>query len=219
MVERLDCIATLVGAVNKLFPLAAFALAACATSGAPPGEPFQNRDWRVAASNHDRGRLADWRKAFADGLARARAAGHGAAIAAEGALLDPDAAVGEVPIPNGDYRCRVIKLGAKSPGLLDYIAYPPFRCRIRQERGLQGFAKLTGSQRQVGLIFPGDALRQVFLGTLVLGDERRAMQYGRDRERDVAAFVEKVGPNRWRMVVPYPAFESVTDVIELVPAS
>jgi hypothetical protein len=129
------------------------------------------------------------------------------------------ATVGEVPIPNGDYRCRVIKLGARTPGLLDYIAYPPFRCRIRQERGLQGFAKLTGSQRQVGLIFPGDALRQVFLGTLVLGDERRAMQYGRDRERDLAAFVEKVGPNRWRMVMPYPAFESVTDVIELVPAS
>ena len=45
---------------------------------------------------------------------------------------------------------------------------------------LQRFAKLTGSQRYVGLIFPGDAMRQVFLGTLVLGDETRAMQYGQD---------------------------------------
>ena len=83
---------------------------------------------------------------------------------------------------------------------------------------MQGFAKLTGSQRQVGLIFPGDAMRQVFLGTLVLGDEARAMQYGRDPERDVAGFVERIGPNRWRLIMPRPHFESQIDVMELVPA-
>ena len=54
-----------------------------------------------------------------------------------------------------------------------------------------GFAKLGGSQRYVGLIFPGDAMRQVFLGTLVLGDETRAMQYGQDEDRDVAGYVER----------------------------
>ena len=40
-----------------------------------------------------------------------------------------------------------------------------------------------------------------------------------DPDRDVAAFVERIGPARWRMVIPRPAFESKTDVIELVPAS
>jgi Domain of unknown function (DUF4893) len=60
-------------------------------------------------------------------------------------------------------------------------------------------------------------MRQVFLGTLVLGDERRAMQYGRDQERDVAGFVERIGPNRWRMLLPRPHFESQIDVMELVP--
>jgi hypothetical protein len=45
------------------------------------------------------------------------------------------------------------------------------------------------------------------------------MQYGTDPDRDVAAFVERIGPNRWRMVIPSPAFESRTDVIELVPAT
>jgi Domain of unknown function (DUF4893) len=84
---------------------------------------------------------------------------------------------------------------------------------------VQGFAKLTGSQRPVGLIFPGDALRQVFLGTMVLGDETRAMQYGNDPDRDLIGFVERIGPARWRMVFPRPAFESTLDVIELVPAS
>ena len=176
-------------------------------------------EWRVAATGADRLRLRDWRSAFIEALAKARAGGHGAAIAAEGILLDPDAAIGGVPIRNGDYRCRVIKLGAKQSGLLDYVAYPAFDCQIRQERQLQGFAKLSGSQRPVGVIFPGDAIRQVFLGTLVLGDESRAMQYGRDPDRDLAGFVERIGPARWRMVLPRPAFESTLDVIELIPTS
>ena len=179
----------------------------------------QSSEWRVAATGADRQRLRDWRDAFVEALAKARAGGHAAEIAAEGALLDPDAAIDGAPIPNGDYRCRVIKLGAKQPGLPDYVAYPAFNCRIRQQRHLQGFAKLSGSQRPVGVIFPGDAMRQVFLGTLVLGDELRAMQYGRDPDRDVAAFVERIGPARWRMVLPRPAFESTLDVIELIPSS
>jgi hypothetical protein len=175
-------------------------------------------DWRVAATGADRQRLRDWRSSFTEALAKAKAGGHGAEISAEGVLLEPDAAIGG-GIANGDYRCRVIKLGAKRPGLLDYVSYPAFDCRVRQEKQLQGFAKLTGSQRPVGVIFPGDALRQVFLGTLVLGDEKRAMQYGRDPDRDIAAFVEKIGPARWRMVLPRPAFESTLDVIELVPSN
>jgi hypothetical protein len=191
------------------------ALAACAPKAVVTTEAA---DWRTAATASDRERLRDWRAAFVKALEQARAAGHGREIAAEGALLEPDAALGG-PIPNGAYRCRVIKLGAKTPGMLDYIAYPAFACRVQQERNLQGFAKLTGSQRPVGLIFPNDALRQVFLGTLVLGDERRAMQYGNDPDRDVAAFVERIGGARWRMVIPNPAFESTTDVIELVPAN
>ena len=199
---------------------ACFTLAGCNVLTGPReiiGSPTS--EWRVAATGADRQRLRDWRSAFVEALAKARAGGHGAAIAAEGALLDPDAAIGEAAIRNGDYRCRVIKLGAKRPGLLDYVAYPAFNCQIRQQRQLQGFAKLGGSQRPVGVIFSGDALRQVFLGTLVLGDESRAMQNGGDPDRDVAAFVERIGPARWRMVLPRPAFESTLDVIELVPSS
>jgi hypothetical protein len=44
------------------------------------------------------------------------------------------------------------------------------------------------------------------------------MQYGRDRERDVAGYVERIGPKRWRLLMPAPHFESRTDVMELVPA-
>lgn len=200
--------------------LAALGLAISACAVLRPGDSVIEspvRDWRAVATNDDRERLRDWRDAFVSGLRAARAAGHADAIEREGALLEPDAALGGGPIPNGDYRCRVIKLGAKSPGLLDYVAYPAFACRIRQKGDFQAFAKLTGSQRYVGLIFPGDIMRQVFLGTLVLGDEQSAMQYGRDAERNVAGFVERIGPQRWRMLMPRPAFESRIDVLELVP--
>ena len=200
------------------FLLALLSLSACAA--VPSSAPVMNRtarDWRLVATATDRERLRDWRNAFVEGLREARAAGHADEISREGALLNPDAALGGGPIPNANYRCRVIKLGAKGEGLLPYIAYPAFNCRIRQERELQGFAKLTGSQRQVGLIFRSDALRQVFLGTLLLGDETRSMQYGRDEERDVAGFVERIGPSRWRLIMPRPHFESDLDVLELIP--
>ena len=206
--------------MTKALALLALSLCLPACSAMRPGAAVieaPTRDWRAIATQSDRERLRDWRDAFVTGLKVARAAGHSQAIAREGALLEPDAALGGGPIPNGRYRCRVIKLGAKSHGMLDYVAYPAFGCRIRQERDLQGFAKLTGSQRYVGLIFPGDSIRQVFLGTLVLGDEQRAMQYGRDEERDVAGFVERIGPNRWRLLMPRPHFESQIDVLELVP--
>jgi hypothetical protein len=174
-------------------------------------------DWRSTVTSGDRERLREWRDTFASALKTAGAAGHAQAIAAEGSLLEPDAALAGTAVPNGDYRCRVIKLGAKSPDMLEFVAYPAFICRISPEGRLQRFAKMTGSQRYVGLIFPGDALRQVFLGTMVLGDERRAMQYGRDEERNVAGFVERIGPDRWRMLMPRPHFESQIDVLELVP--
>ena len=47
---------------------------------------------------------------------------------------------------------------------------------------------------------------------------RRALQYGQDETRDVAGFVERIGPNRWRLVMPQPHFESQLDVMELVPS-
>jgi hypothetical protein len=195
-----------------LLALTAFLIAGCATT---PRE--QVTDWRVVATKGDRERLRDWRAAFTKGLAQARAAGHAAEIEREGKLLEPDAALGPVPIPNGRYKCRVIKVGAKSAGMLDYVAYPAFDCRIQQEKLLQSLYKLTGSQRHTGLIFPGDPLRQVFLGTMVLGDESGAMQYGRDDERDIAGWIERIGDRRWRMILPYPHYESTLDVVELVP--
>jgi hypothetical protein len=206
--------------MTRFLSLPALLLAAACASMAPNssvvGETTLN--WRAVASQYDRERLRGWRTSFAEALAMARRSGHSAEIAREGALLNPDAAIGGGPIPNGMYRCRVIKVGAKAEGVLDYVAYSGFACRVRPEHGVQGLAKLSGSQRYIGLIYPGDELRQVFLGTLALGDEQRAAQYGVDKDRDIVGYVERIGPKRWRLIMPEPAFESRIDVLELVPA-
>ena len=200
-----------------ILPIALIA-AGCSAVGQPSGlMPRSTTAYRQVISEDDRVRLRDWRTSFEEGLSAARKAGHGAEIDREGPLLDPDSAFPGPAIPNGLYRCRLIKLGARAPGNLVYASYPGFTCRVRQERSLQRLAKLDGSQRYVGLIFPGDAIRNVFLGTLALGDESRVLQYGQDEQRNVAGHDERIGANRWRLVMPQPHFESRLDVMELVP--
>jgi hypothetical protein len=202
-----------------LFLPVLFACIGCTVIEQPSGLlPRWTTSWREAASGEDEIRIRDWRKTFVAALVAANK-GHAAEVSAEGALLQPDAALAFRPLPNGMYRCRVIKLGAKAEGNLDYVSYPPFTCRVRPEHTMQRLTKLSGSQRYVGLLFPPDKLRQIFLGTLVLGDERRALQYGQDVDREVVGFVENIGPNRWRLVMPQPHFESQLDVMELVPTT
>jgi len=202
--------------------LSLFALVACAADVAGPDAAVPAvENWRNVATASDRERLRGWRTAFTEGLARARAGGNGAEVAGEAVLLDPDAALTGVLPPAGDYRCRTIKVGAKSQGLLDYVAYPRFACRIGADAaaGTLTFTKLTGSQRPVGRLFPERDRRMIFLGTIQLGDEQSVLRYGRDRDRDLAGLLERIGERRWRIVFPYPHFESIVDVIELVPAS
>lgn len=172
--------------------------------------------WRETAIEDDRRRLRLWREAFVEALAEARAGGHRAEIAREGALLDPDAAIRGAALPQGNYRCRILKLGSRGEEGLAFVDYPAFRCRVALGvDGLMHLTKLGGSQRPVGRLFAEHDARQIFLGTLQLADERQALRYGRDRERNMAGVVERIGESRWRIVFPYPHFESLLDVLEL----
>lgn len=175
-------------------------------------------DWREVATENDRNRLRHWRDAWTDALAQANRS-NAPAIAAGGALFEPDTALAGAEPPPGDYACRTIKLGSGSLGNgLDYVEYPAFRCRIAREGDRLRFTKLTGSQRPVGTIFPDNGRRMIFLGTLMLGDETQALRYSRDRERDLIGIIERVGDQRWRIVFPRPHYESLLDVIELTPS-
>ena len=205
-----------------LLAVATATLPACAMMNAPTGtisraDAITSGTWRSVATAADRTRIRDWWPAWQAALASARSGGHSAEIAAEGALLEPLAALPNPHLPPGTYRCRTIKLGSQGGGTLSYIAYPYFQCRVDAEQDMFSLTKLTGSQRQVGLIFDDSDRRKIFLGTLALGDEARAMDYGADADRNVAGLVERIGPTRWRIVFPRPAFESIVDVMELVP--
>lgn len=200
--------------------IACACIAGCSKGDRPRTEraPRAAADWRAVATDADRERLRGWRTAWTSAVEKVWASGRGGALAPVGALLEPDRALPTPLPPVGDYRCRTFKLGAKAAGLPDYSVYPWFACRIVAEGEVLGFHKDTGSQRPVGLIFPDGDARGIFLGTLMLGDETAPLQYGQDRARDMAGIVERVGDRRWRLTLPYPAFESTLDVIELVPA-
>ncbi len=180
-------------------------------------EDPQPTDWKLVATSADRERLRGWRDAWTEALAAARGAGQSKAIAAQGALFDPDRALAGARLPAGDYRCRVFKLGAKAPGNRDFSTYPAFRCRVDPEGKLLSLYKIGGSQRPVGLVFDDGSYRQVFLGTMMLGDETKPLDYGHYASRDMAGIIERIGPKRWRLVLPRPQFESLLDVVELVP--
>lgn len=198
--------------------LAAFALvpAGPVAAAAPPAG--QETSWRDVATEQDRARIRGWRSSWMEGLAKARAS-HGAQIAAAGALLDPDAALLQPAPPPGEYRCRTMKIGAQRGGMLDWVSYPEYRCRVAGEGATLSFTRIGGSQRPVGRIYPDGPRRMIFLGSLQLGDERQVLRYGSDSDRDMAGIVERVGERRWRLVFPRPAFESIIDVVELVPDS
>lgn len=172
-------------------------------------------DWRARLSARDRMRLRDWRTAWTVALAKARAGGAGAKIAAEGPLLMPDAGLDAPLPPDGAYRCRTIKLGAQAAGGLDYVAYGAFACTVGGGR----LVKAGGSQRPAGSLHVGDQGRIMFVGGMALGDETGQIDYGRDPDRDVVGVVERIGPARWRLVMPYPRWESLIDIVELVPAN
>ena len=204
---------------------ASLAPSACAAGQEPAGPDLTGPEaacqpaaanWRNTATEDDRRRLRDWREAFEEALEDARGA-NGAEIGREAALLEPDAALRDPTPPPGDYDCRTIKLGTPTDSALTYVAYPVFRCRIGVDGNRVTFTKLNGSQRPIGRLFADNDRRLIFLGTMQLGDERRAYQYGIDRERDLAGILERVGERRWRLVFPYPHFESLLDVIELTP--
>ena len=217
---------------RPLRPLAAAALAAwlaaCASVPPPPPPPPPLpgpggggpvlRDWRSVITAYDRDRLGRLPAAWELALDQANRLPGSGDLSGLGALLDPAAGMTDAAPPPGEYRCRTVKLGAQGGDGLGYVVYGWFACRIeRTSQGLK-FSKLTGSQRPSGLLFPEDARTMVLLGSMALGDEPPATSYGQTPDRDLVGLLERIGPGRWRLALPWPQAESNLDLIELVRA-
>src|SRR5919199_3651180 len=125
--------------------LLALALSACAGQPSGPAAAVPEvTSWRSLATPGDRKRLRDWRSVWVAALAKARVA-NGADVAAEGDLLMPDTpALDGITPPAGEYRCRVLKLGGRTAGMLDFVAYPAFTCRIGAGAGPAASAAPSG---------------------------------------------------------------------------
>ncbi len=175
--------------------------------------------WREQATEADVKRLDDWEKALKTGRDGAINGGHDSDVKKRAPLFENVAAKPDSNIPAGLYNCSITKLDGNPDGGLPYIDYPEFRCRITDMVGRKHFTKLTGSQMTIGWIYEVGRKQSIYLGTLMYGYENALTPYGKTPERDQAAVVQRIGKDRWRMVFPYPYYESQVDVMELTPVN
>jgi len=206
--------------------LTSFCLAGCKPLAAPPVGPAPAPavvvedvpEWQQRAASSDIKRLERLDDAWREALSDARAAGFARQIAAEGRLLQPGAALPSPAPTPGSYTCRVIRLGAAGRGRA-LQSFRPFFCYVGTDGDLLSITKQTGSERPGGYLWPDDrAERLVFLGSVALGTEDMPLPYGEDPARDMIGAFERVGPFRFRLVVPWPRNASKLDVFELTPA-
>src|SRR5690606_36786218 len=130
-------------------------------------------------------------------------------LASLGDLTDPAATWDGVTPHEGAYGCRTVKLGSHcGDSALGYVVYGWFACRIEYTALGLKLTKLSGSQRQAGLLFPENDREMVFLGSMALASEPTARAYGPRPERDMVSVLQRIGESRWRLVTPWPANES-----------
>ena len=176
-------------------------------------------DWRQVASTADASLLGRLDQAWRLGRAEAEEAGFASEVERLAALVDPNAALpGRLQPAPGTYRCRTIKLGRRTEGEgLAYVAYPFFACSVELTPGGDLIlTKTTGSQRTRGLLYPDSDRRLVYVGAQAWGDEADFPDYGRNRERDQVGVLERIGDQRWRLVLPWPKQEAKLELLEIV---
>ena len=205
---------------------AAAIVAGCETRPKPPpgarpsvevGAPLRSEAWKSVATAADEDRLARLGLAWQQALDDARRSNAGE-VRREGKLLLPRSALPRPEPTPGSYNCRLIKLGQATPRSKPYETFKPFFCYVEVEDDLLTIVKQTGSQRPAGRLWPDDdSTRLIFLGSLALGDETVPVAYGDDPKRDMAGALERIGPFRWRLVIPWPQSTSKLDVFELTP--
>ena len=192
-----------------------------ADPAAPPAEGAQGGtdDWRQVASAADASLLGRLDQAWRLARAEAEDAGFASEVERLGALVDPNAALaGRLQPAPGTYRCRTLKLGRRVEGQgLAYVAYPFFACSVELTPGGDLIlTKTTGSQRTRGLLYPDTDRRLVYVGAQAWGDEADFPAYGRNRERDQVGVLERIGDQRWRLVLPWPKQEAKLELLEIV---
>jgi hypothetical protein len=212
---------------SRLACAAVLALCGCVKPTAPPvavavplpAAPATKAEaWQRIASAADIDRIRRTNQAWTVALGEARARGSRSAVAGEGDLLKPAAALARPAPTPGSYNCRLIKLGSTNRRGPAFEKFKPFFCYVEVENNLLTIVKQTGTERPAGRLWEDDnPYRLIYLGSLALGDQQRPRAYGDDPKRDMAGVLERVGPFEWRLVIPWPRGTSKLDVFELTP--
>lgn len=201
------------------------ALGACQTQsrvdlqGRRPSAVVEEQEaWREAATNEDAQALdalaATWSAAL--GQARKR---YARAISAEGDLLRPDAGFARAAPAPGPYRCRAIRLGARSTRARPWAVSRSGFC----------FVGVRGDQLSLTSEIPGTRLggylwdqkdkdRLVFLGAAIPARVRTAPAYGENRASDRSGILQRLDDFRYRLVVPTRQGEEMLIVLDLTAA-
>lgn len=169
-------------------------------------------DWRTIANSRDKAAIDALPARWAAALG-AVAAWRKRAVAAEGALLTPTAALVRPLPPPGRYRCRTLRLAPHRQG--GFEAFQPWFCFIAEDGELTTLTKATGSDRPAGRLWPDGERRLVFLGATPRGPARSPPAYGDNRLTDEIGVFERTGDFQWRLVLL--RGDAGLDVIEFVP--
>lgn len=174
--------------------------------------------WREDASSSDVQRLGQLAESRAKGVLEA-ANGNPADVAAIQSILQAaPVAAGRLA---GTWKCRTMKLGGLTPG----IVYGWFSCRISERDGRLFFEKLGGSQRTSGYLYP-DGGGYVYLGASYVhynGVAEKPPHYSgtgasvgaAQTPDDQIGLLSLLTDGRARLELPTPVQESTFDVIEL----
>jgi hypothetical protein len=213
---------TMLGSMGRLMLIAGVSvLAGCQSTatGSQRGAAVEvtaeaRPEWQSVVNDEDAKRIADLDAAWREALA-----GVGRQARREGTLLVPSAALPKPAPSPGSYMCRLIRLGSARPRDPAFQAFKPFFCHVGVNEEQLSITKQTGSERPAGYLWDDtNKSRMIFLGTLALGNEDAPLSYGEDPARNMAGVFERIGPLRYRLVVPRPRGTAKLDVIELVPA-
>ncbi len=179
--------------------------------------------WQTVVEAADRTRLAGLWGAWTHALNEARAAGELGTLQALGPLASADGAIKAALPTAGNFRCRSIKIGKRdiggnasaAPGTMVNIgdATP---CRIVLNKGHLWFEQASGRQRIGGTLYP-DRDRMVFLGGVALTGENAMIHYGADPDRDQVGVLRAIGPDHWRLELPWPRWQTNLELIEIMP--
>ncbi|HEX8214141.1 MAG TPA: DUF4893 domain-containing protein [Allosphingosinicella sp.] len=188
-----------------------------AASGAEEDVP----GWMHTASPADQARLGQLNGLWRQALGEAGKGGFRRAVAAEGRLLEPRAALPRPQPAPGSYMCRLIQLGSTvARGRAFSASSRSDFCYVGvDDEGRLWLAKQTGALRRQGYLWDDwNPNRLVFLGSLASGERDAPPTYGSMPARDRVGVMERIGPLRFRLVTPSPGGRFKLEVLELTPA-